>query len=115
METKQGVLKKIEVLLKDICNSHPDYSYRVNKIDILIYHTSEKNAIIDIYGRIKNQEIRVYISDKSPEYKVYISDIQGEIDLSRCKSDGKSQLNFSFYIPNCQVEKCLRALLEARL
>lgn len=115
METRQGVLIRIENFLKDFCDKYTEYRYKINKTNILIYHVSEKSAIIDIYGRIKNQEIRVYISDKSLEYHIYLSCIKDEIDSSRSKNNGKGRLNFSFYLADCQIEEGIWKLLQARL
>lgn len=115
METKQGILAKVENFLKTFCDKNTEYRYKINKTNILIYHVYEKSAIIDIYGRIKNQEIRIYISDKSPEYRIYLLHLKDKIDSSRSKSNSKGKLNFSFYINDCHIEEYIEELLRARL
>ena len=114
METRQGILLKTEKVIENICLNNPNYRYKINKINIIVYHTSERSAIIDIYGRIKNSEIRVNISSDSPEYQIYLSQIKKDVDLNRIKTDVKGKLNYSFYLSEGQIKNGLEQLLSVR-
>lgn len=115
METGIGVLQYTENVVRKIAEKNSNISYKVNKINILIRHTESKNAILDIYGRIRNDEIRINISSNdSAEYKEYEKSIACLVDKSRIKHDVKGSLNFAFFVGRNDIEKVLTHLLNAR-
>lgn len=115
METGYGVLEYTEKVLQEYVKINADITYKVNKINILVKNINCKNAIMDIYGRIRNDEIRICINaDDSEEYRVYKECIEKQIDTARAKRESKGFLNYSFYVSRNNIDRILTTILGAR-